>query len=353
MEMFNQAKDTIDVGKGLKDTYNEFGKKDDDDDPETFQQAMGRAKNIMENPFSTFSGKNLRLGRGGNQMARMVVERDVASISEMPSNSKLMAEFVEISNIRNKKGWAEAQQRLDATKSGYSMDKSLSNNEGVVFVKDGKAVVAFRGTNPTQKIKSGVGKGLPEAVIWLGIVGGKEQNFNQFKDAQKMVEMTKAKYSVERLTGFSMGGTKAITYGNKYSIPTTNFNAFLGKNILNSKPKSKSTIHNLYRTTNDIASAGLVLHKPKFSIVVESIDPIKKLPQFVSDRGTDVKVKSKFREIVSLANQVDSHSLGNFTETGDRVNFAEQVGIRMAEVAQIAGEAQMRMSARTALKEGQ
>ena len=137
----------------------------------------------------------------------------------------------------------------DNTKD-FKIDKELSNNEALVLEKNGKYEVAYRGTEGTD---------LEDWKTNFNIARGKEASTPQFLDADDVMAKSISKYGRENIhvSGFSKGGAKASYLGEKYDLPTTLFNPFMGKNYI--KGKHLHTPQRILRTTEDMASSPLLL----------------------------------------------------------------------------------------------
>ena len=336
----------------ILDTVREITKKEEDQD-EFQQQAGSIIKQLTASPV-----EHLRLGRFGNTMARMAIQRDIPTLSAVPDENILLAEFVEGSSLRHKHGdFAEAKKRLSRFPD-WQIDTSLSTDNALVMNKIGtrEAVVAFRGTDPDGRIKSGIAKGMKEPWFWGGVLSGKENKFDFFKQAENTVQKAMNKYTVNELTGFSAGGTSAIKYGNKYGIKSTTFNPFLGANILSTKPNknNKTLPHRIIRTSNDVATSGLALFKSKYNLVIDTIDPIRSgLSNLDSlDDLENIKTPTRGRDLINMVKQIESHGLHNFTEEGDRINMDEMIGKSVERAGNRAGDAEMIILANKSINEG-
>ena len=81
--------------------------------------------------------------------------------------------------------------------AGYDVDEELSNSRTKTYVKDGTALVAYKGTDPTNFIDLDA-----DAAIAIGT-----QRYNpQFKNAVSLAQRAKEKYGVVHTTGHSLGG---------------------------------------------------------------------------------------------------------------------------------------------------
>jgi hypothetical protein len=87
------------------------------------------------------------------------------------------------------------------TKEGYSVDEEFTNHNTKTYVKDGKALVAYKGTNPLNIIDLDADK-----YIALGI----HREHPEFRKASSLAQKVKNKYGNITTTGHSLGGTKAI-----------------------------------------------------------------------------------------------------------------------------------------------
>ena len=260
----------------------------------------------------------------GNKLSGMINNPLRPTLKELNSNQKELAELIKVGTVYDKKGPNEAIKRLNDNLPNYTLDAELSNSNYVVVRKpSGKIVVAFRGTNPSGKIKSGIGKGLAEPVEWLMIQSGHENIFDEHK-LQPIKDSLLRKYrpdQIETITGYSMGGTKAYNLGDMMGIKTTLFNPYLGKSFFGT-PLSPNTQHQIIRTTEDIATAQALFTQgvsklPK-NVSVDSIDPV------ITVKNT-IKKLAKGQGPLSIYNIVQTHNLENFTQDGDRTSLQRNV----------------------------
>lgn len=204
------------------------------------------------------------------------------TISDLTHDQMQKAKMVKASKIAYESGFEEAQMYLDKNGIPYDIDQSLSSKESLVLLSDTDNVkIAYRGT----KIQN-----LNDVRADVEIVAGSEANNPQFKSAEEQLKLVTEKYGApSELIGYSLGGNKAMYLGNKSNIPTTTFNPFLGKNLVNSKTGD----HTIFRTTEDFASMGIGLTGSKWK--VSSILPHK-----------------------DKLNPIEAHKLENFTEISSR-----------------------------------
>ena len=243
----------------------------------TMSDAMATYESLTGSYGGQMGIANFVKGGGVSNMARAAVSEDIATLREPSRRSKMMAEFVEASNQYHSKGLSSAKEFLKKSYPNWTIDPKLSNDSALVISRNGTndAIVAFRGTDPSAKITSGLGKGMPEPVSWLAVSAGQERRFKYFQESESAVRNAMKKYTITELGGFSRGGATAIDIGNRLGIPTETFNPFLGKNAYS---KARSPVnHNILRTTDDVASSSLSVFKPKMKFNIDTIDTKKSL----------------------------------------------------------------------------
>lgn len=88
---------------------------------------------------------------------------------------------------------------------GYVLDQEFTSNNTRTYVKDGQALVAYKGTNPLNIVDLDA-----DAAIAIGT-----QRLNpQFVKASDLAKRVREKYGNITTTGHSLGGTKAIESAN-------------------------------------------------------------------------------------------------------------------------------------------
>ncbi len=128
------------------------------------------------------------------------------------------------------------------------------------------------------------------------IVTGQHNDSAQCKNAQKLIDDTRAKYgadSIEHVSGFSLGGSKALSLGSQNSIESTSFNPVVGP--ANNQPGDGDVKQKIIRVTNDPVSLGLIANNLNSNVEVKSINPI-----------------------TNSLNPIKSHDLSNFTNTSSQ-----------------------------------
>lgn len=101
---------------------------------------------------------------------------------------------------------------------GWQKDLELSNENRVVYHKEGKAKIAFRGTNPRNMKDLGT-----DLLVGLGL----QDQSSRFKNAVKTTDLAIKKYGKENvsLTGHSLGGSQSAYVSRKRGLKATGFNA--------------------------------------------------------------------------------------------------------------------------------
>ena len=238
-----------------------------------------------------------------------------ASISEMPKLAKERAELVKTSSVLQQEGLDAAIKRMETNSPNYEFIPEASTAEYIVAKNKttGLNEIAFRGTDPTAKITSGYGKGLPEPIMWPTILkGGHEGKIFDQHNLEKILEDLKGynivPENIGHVSGYSMGGTKAHRLADMIGKDTTLLNPLLGENFFK-EPISPNTNHNIYRTTEDIATAQGILRPGKkmpANVKIDSIDPVAVLTQ--KTKG----LKGIAEDVVAL------HDLDHFAVEGNR-----------------------------------
>lgn len=230
------------------------------------------------------------------------------------------ARMVKASRIAYEKGFDEAQSFLDDSGIPYDIDAALSSKESLVLIGDDGVKIAYRGT----KIEN-----LSDVSTDAMIAVGAEEHHPQFRGAEEQLRLVTEKYGVpNELVGYSFGGTKAMTLGNKLGIDTTTFNPFLGKNLV--KSAASEANHTILRTTEDFASLGIGLARGKRNWDVSSIYPHQ-----------------------DKLNPVEAHELENFSETSvRRPGHTETMMRAVQRQGQKAGEMELLDSIKAAQEQG-
>lgn len=102
--------------------------------------------------------------------------------------------------------------------NGWQKDMSLSGPDHAVFHKEGKAKIAYRGTDVKNKRDLGT-----DALITLGL----QDKSSRMKRAVRTADTVSAKYGKENvsLTGHSLGGSQSQYVSRKRGLSATGFNA--------------------------------------------------------------------------------------------------------------------------------
>ncbi len=174
-------------------------------------------------------------------------------------------------------------------------DKVDSTTEGLVVenMNDPTDVkVAFRGSKMNNS-----GDWASNAKFAVGLeqvnLAGEENRVGQ---ARQLVRDVKTAYgqNPNEIIGHSRGSALGILIGDAEGINTTNFNPFLGRNI--TMATETTAEHNIWRTTDDIASLGLGFKYNQNNFKVNSVNPLKK----------------------NVNKPIGTHKLDNFTENRNR-----------------------------------
>jgi hypothetical protein len=233
-------------------------------------------------------------------------------MDSLPENVMEDAKLAKVSTLyyKDKDAGQQYLEQADLADK-YEIDNELSNDKGVVVVnkKTGKAKVAFRGTDKTN---------LNDLEADARIAVGSEASHNHFTDAREQIQATIDKYgfnNVEKIVGYSLGGTKSYTMGKAFKIPSRSFNPFIAGNNLTDSENFNSEEHEIFRTQDDIASfaAPRIEGRNNTSInVVESlhgtVNPYKthRLENFTTNTG---RTGDKSSVIATKSKAIVDHSL--------------------------------------------
>ena len=195
-----------------------------------------------------------------------------------------------------------AQEHLDkiSMEGGGVIDKELSTPDSLVIQKpNGKVEIAYRGTQLSGK------PNLEDIYTDATIAVGADRTTRQFQAAEDQIEKAINKYgkeNIDHLTGYSLGGTKALSMGQKYNIESTTFNPFIGKRLARGINNTDAT-HNIIRTTTDFASTGLMVSADRnhANWNVKSIRPL-----------------AENEHLIPVLETYDGHRLNNFTSNKGR-----------------------------------
>jgi hypothetical protein len=137
----------------------------------------------------------------------------------------------------------------------YAVDAALSNRNRTVFYNKttNKAVIAYRGTNPTN---------LGDLVTDAAIAVGAQALTDRFRNARSVAQQAIDKYGRENvvLTGHSLGGSEALAVGQALDLETHAFNpgkGIDGRRLLFGNPsvRNRKTRSTVYTTGWDPISA--------------------------------------------------------------------------------------------------
>jgi len=204
----------------------------------------------------------------------------------------------------NEDNYQSAQDYLNSMgdTNGYTIDKNLSTPEGLVIrTPEGNTEIHYRGSQILDK------PSLSDMKTNFKIATGFENEDAQFIKAKTQYEGAVNEYgSVEHFGGFSKGGAKALYMGQKYDIPSTTFNPFIGTKTARGITNTTQE-HTIIRTTGDSPSLGLAVSTN------------------ANHENWNVKALRPLNKNVSLnpiKNLYDAHRLDNFTTPRNTGNIS-------------------------------
>ena len=166
----------------------------------------------------------------------------------------------------------------------FIVDTELTNANATVFhdVKTGETVIAYRGTDPGSLNLNEIEKtklpNFSDLKTDGAILIGQEAKTTRFLEAEKTFQKTVNKYGKEsiNLTGHSLGSSQSLYIGEKFDIPSHNFNGAVSVNQVLDDVNNKYLLNKseqiLYRTHLDPVSVGALLTSKNSNRKVVNID---------------------------------------------------------------------------------
>jgi len=137
---------------------------------------------------------------------------------------------------------------------GYLIDQELSGPDRKVYHKDGKAIIAYRGTSVTNSrdLTANAGMGI-----------GIHHKLNRFKHSVDIANRAVKKYGKHNvtITGHSLGGSQALYVHHKTGIKGSAFNPYVGiPDYVRGAKRSKHIKDNfhIHAVVGDPISSGVV-----------------------------------------------------------------------------------------------
>jgi len=139
--------------------------------------------------------------------------------SSIPSKPSSDAPFYHDHAVLSQASYDPKKYRQKTEALGYKIDSQLSTRSRTVYYnkKSGKAVLAYKGTTPSNwrdlAADAGILAGLPTHLI------------GRFRGAEQAYRNTRSKYGAANVevTGHSLGGSQALHVGRKYGAVGTAF----------------------------------------------------------------------------------------------------------------------------------
>tara|TARA_R110000772_G_scaffold51371_2_gene117933 strand:+ start:422 stop:2677 length:2256 start_codon:yes stop_codon:yes gene_type:complete len=194
---------------------------------------------------------------------------------------------------QNDDDFQTAQDYMDNEGLG-TIDKELSTKQALVVKRpNGNIELAFRGTIMTPR------PDMEDISTNIAIAADSEGTSPQFIAAKETLNRAKLKYgNIDHISGYSRGGTLALTLAQRENIPSTTFNTYIGPRLARGNTNT-NVKHNIIRTTEDPVSIGLAFTKNS------------NLENWVVKT---IKTRAKYQSNIPVKNVYDSHRLDNFTE---------------------------------------
>lgn len=164
----------------------------------------------------------------------------------------------------------QIQRTLDTYLDGYTFDPEYSNNNASTFIRpDGTAIIAYRGTRPTN---------FDDLNTDASILAGQHRTDTphpRFVEAVNHYNFVREKYNNVDLTGHSLGGTLADYVGRMNDERAIVFNPGETPFSLSVIPASNTSKTRIYRTnTFDVVSFANSMYPHAESIrIIPQTDP--------------------------------------------------------------------------------
>ena len=215
---------------------------------------------------------NQNIDSSGANLFTNITKFAKPNTNSVPKEISDKAILTRASTIFKRTGKMNTEAFLSAHGLGdYEILPESSESGLVLKAPNGKVKVAFRGTlvpEGVAELKTSAGDVSADFAYFTGI----ESRHPVIKTDDALMRDVTNKYDVDELLGFSLGGAKAHTYGEKYNIKTTTYNPLVGQTFINSGESNVE--HNIWRTTEDMPSSGVALID-RGNVNVNSILPLK------------------------------------------------------------------------------
>ena len=141
--------------------------------------------------------------------------------------------YADLSRLSYEKDFEVKAKEADSL--GWDVDKELSTYNATVFKNksSGKAVIAYRGTNPLN---------LEDLAVDLDIAFGLRKH-KRFQEAEDLYKIVCQKYHNAQVTGHSLGGALALFVNDLYGVPVAcNDSVFIFMSVLQSQPQPRQPL---------------------------------------------------------------------------------------------------------------
>jgi hypothetical protein len=198
--------------------------------------------------------KTKELQKTATKQLEKYVSTQMSEIKKNVSGSKQRAEvkdytgdtYARLSSLAYEKDRGKLQK--EARKMGYDIDEELSSNNHTVFKhrQTGKAVISYRGTEPTN---------LDDLAADKDIAYGKREH-SRFNEALHVAKKAQQKYKDIEVTGHSLGGTQALHVYETLGVRTRVYNPGSTPKGQKLKLHSSGITPEIVRHEDDVISLG-------------------------------------------------------------------------------------------------
>lgn len=203
----------------------------------------------------------------------------------------------------------------------FTLDKELSTKKNSVFVDSntGEVVIAYKGTNPTNK---------EDLYDDLQIVLSREDSTSRFQKANDLYTKVEAKYGKEnvRIAGHSLGGAIAMYVGERNDVESHSFNPAISALRAMRTHGSNTKTSYVYRTKGDPVSVGAHLNADSNRRVIQ-VEQKDVLDTHSIDNFYKTKRGATFEDVNNKMNNMMMTMFRATVETVVKEEFGEELDL--------------------------
>lgn len=204
------------------------------------------------------------------------------TLGEMSAEDQEGAHLIEAAR-QNEIG-GDADTYLAENAPDWTMDRGLSYDKGAVFVKNGRAKLAYTGTDVLKPADLDADSSILDGTFR----SSSGPDHPELVRATKLATEARIKYPVDEILGYSLGGAKAQSVGAYNGLPTRLYNPGLGPGHVadqgtNFRPPSTRIV----KTKGDPVSILTGQLEKQGAVTVNEIPPLTKHTTALARHGSD------------------------------------------------------------------